>query len=145
MRYSTGFMLGLVWEIIALELLRHMGSMPRAVTGTSEEMKQNQPQAQPQEAWVVSGEITDSDGNRLLEGAGQAVRATKSEKSGCCGEGSWGDSWAGQGGKCVRGRKSLSRGAEVSAYGADGVASLEKPPKEHRRSKLRGIPWWSSG
>ena len=70
MRYSTGFMLGLVWDIIALELLSHMGSMPRAVTGTSEEMKQNQPQAQPQEAWVASGEITESDGNGLLAGCG---------------------------------------------------------------------------
>lgn len=77
MRYSAGFMLGLVWEIIALELPRHVGSMPRAVKGTSEEMKQNQPQAQPQEAWVALGEITESDGNRLREGAGQAVRATK--------------------------------------------------------------------
>lgn len=51
--------------------------MPRAVKGTSEEMKQNQPQAQPQEAWVALGEITESDGNRLREGVGQAVRATK--------------------------------------------------------------------
>lgn len=49
MRYSTGFKPGLVWEIIALELLRHMGSISRAVTGTSEEMKQNQPEAQPRE------------------------------------------------------------------------------------------------
>ena len=63
MRYSTGFMLGLVWEIIALELLRHMGSITRAMTGTSEEMKQNQPEAQPQGAWVASGEVTESDGN----------------------------------------------------------------------------------
>lgn len=38
------------------------------------------------------------------------------------------------------GRKGLSRGAEASAYGADGGASLEKPPKEHRSSNLRGFP-----
>ena len=59
---------------------------------------------------------------------GQAIQATKSEKSGCCGAGCWGQGWEGPGGKGARSRKSLSRGAEVSAHVANGGASLEKPP-----------------
>ena len=111
-------------------------STPRAVTGASEEMKQDQPEAQPQ-------------GN--MGGLGRSHRVQWKQTAGRCGTGwnqrglaagegcqgqGWGAGLEGQGGRGAQGRKSLSGGVELSTYGANGGASLEKPPKEHRRSNL---------
>lgn len=103
-------------------LLKHM-SRPRAVTGASKEMKQDQPEAQPQGS---------------MGGLGRSHRVQWKQPTGRCGTGwnqrglaagegcqgqGWGAGLEGQGGRGAQGRRSLSRDVEVSSYGANGGAS----------------------